>query len=246
MGEPPSHPELLDYLAAEFVEDGWSIKRLLRRFVLSSAFQQGSPPSAEARLRDPKNALLSHFTPRRLEAEAIRDSLLAVSGRLDASFGGPSVHPFREKADNEKRLYAGPLDGHGRRSLYIKVQLMEQAPFLSAFNLPDGKTSAGRRDVTNVPSQSLALLNDPLVLAQAKAWSEQLVRRPDVTIEDRIDHMFAAALSRPPSDGERERMAELVRLIAGPRSTADALASTEVWQDAAHALFNTVEFIFIP
>jgi len=126
------------------------------------------------------------------------------------------------------------------------VQLMEQAPFLSAFNLPDGKTSAGRRDVTNVPSQSLALLNDPLVLAQAKTWGEQLAKRPDTMIEDRVDHMFTAALSRPPSDGERIRMTELVRLVAGSRNIADTLASTEVWQEAAHALFNTVEFIFIP
>jgi hypothetical protein len=246
MGDLPSHPKLLDRLATDFVADGWSMKRMIRRLVLSSAFQQASAPSIAARQTDPDNLLLSHFTPRRLEAEAIRDSLLAVSGRLDARLSGPSIYPFRDKADNEKRLYVGPLDGAGRRSLYIKVQLMEQAPFLGAFNLPDGKTTTGRRDVTNVPGQSLALLNDPLVAAQAKVWAESLVQRNDASLEDRVDHMFRTALGRPPRESERTRLVELIQQLAAQRGIAEPLKSVEVWQDAAHALFNTVEFLFIP
>lgn len=246
MGTLPSHPELLDHLATTFVEDGWSIKRQIRRLVLSKAFQQASTPSAAAKQHDPQNVLLSHFAPRRLEAEAIRDALLAVSGQLDERLGGPSVHPFREKADTEKRLYVGPLNGNGRRSLYIKVQLMEQAPFLNAFNLPDGKSATGKRDVTNVPSQSLAMLNDPLVIAQAKAWSEKLILRTSDTVDQRIDHMFFVAIGRPPSDAERVRFAALVNELSGQQSTDEMLKSASAWENASHALFNTVEFVFIP
>ena len=183
MGEGPSHPELLDALAARFVADGWSVKRLSRELVLSRAFRGSATPSTGAKEKDPANVLLSRYPARRAEAEVIRDGLLAVSGRLDDRLYGPSVHPYREKEDTEKRLYAGPLDGDGRRSLYIKFQLMEAPRFLSAFNLPGGKVTQGRRDASNVPAQGLALMNDPFLIAMADRWAGDLVadgapRRP--------------------------------------------------------------------
>ncbi|WP_435011385.1 PSD1 and planctomycete cytochrome C domain-containing protein [Tundrisphaera lichenicola] len=247
LGEPPTHPELLDYLAAEFVEDGWSVKRLVRELVLSRAFRAAANPAEGTRERDPDNILLSHYPARRAEAEVIRDSLLAVSGRLDGKLYGPSVHPYRDKEDTEKRLFAGPLDGDGRRSLYIKFQLMESPRFLSVFNLPGGKVTQGRRDASNVPAQSLALLNDPLVWNLADHWAGNLQDRGR-TIEDRVDLMFRDALGRPASDLERGRFAEAVRAFAELRgvSDADLMVSRPVWQDAAHAIFNLKEFIFIP
>ncbi len=130
--------------------------------------------------------LLSHYPARRAEAEVIRDALLAVSGRLDGRLYGPSVHPYREKEDTEKRLYAGPLDGDGRRSLYIKFQLMEAPRFLSAFNLPGGKVAQGRRDASNVPAQSLALLNDPFVMAMADTWAARLVVDGCAAVDSRV------------------------------------------------------------
>jgi hypothetical protein len=248
VGELPSHPELLDYLAAEFVADGWSIKRLIRRLVLSRTFQLASRPSEQAAELDPENRLLSHYPARRMEAEAIRDSILAASGRLDPALYGMSVQPFREKDYADRRLFAGPLDGRGRRSIYIKNNLMESPKFLSAFNLPGGKVTQGRRDVTNVPAQALALLNDPFVISQAEHWASRLVARQKDTLDARIKAMFEVALCRSPTAAERERFeqaaAELARLH-GVRPE-EILHSKAVWKDIAHAMFNLQEFVYIP
>lgn len=248
LGETPSHPELLDYLAARFVADGWSVKRLVRSLVLSRAFLSAAVPTDEARQRDPENRLLSHWSARRAEAEVIRDSLLAVSGRLDSRLYGPSVHPFREKADPEKRLFTGPLDGEGRRSLYLKFQLMEAPHFLCAFNLPGGKVTQGRRDASNVPAQSLALLNDPLVLGLADQWAGSLVTDGRHSVPDRVDAMFLAALGRTPDPAEHQRLVSLINRLAELNDTTGSglLTNRAVWKDAAHAMFNLKEFIFIP
>ncbi len=124
------------------------MKRLIRSLVLTRAFQLANRPSPAAREADPQNRLLQHYPARRLEAEAIRDSILAASGRLDPSLYGPSIQPYREKANADRRLFPGPLDGNGRRSIYIKNNLMEAPKFLGAFNFPGGKVAPGppRRD----------------------------------------------------------------------------------------------------
>jgi hypothetical protein len=248
LGDLPSHPELLDHLATGFVEDGWSVKKLIRRMVLSRTFQMTARVDGAARTADPDNRLLHHYAARRLEAEAIRDAILATSGRLDRTVFGPSIDPWREKANPDRRLFPGPLDGNGRRSLYIKVNLMEPPKFLGAFDFPGGKVTRGRRDVTNVPAQALALLNDPFVLQQAEVWAQRLIARHDVTAAARIDHMFATALSRLPSADERGRFERAVTQLAKVHGVASAnvLASRAVWRDAAHAFFNLEEFIFVP
>ena len=248
VGDVPSHPELLDHLATRFVEDGWSMKKLIRSLVLTRTFQLSNQPSAASREVDPQNRLLQHFPARRLEAEAIRDSILAASGRLDRTLFGPSVQPFRDKDYADRRLFAGPLDGHGRRSVYIKNNLMEGPKFLEAFNFPGGKVTQGRRDVTNVPAQALALLNDPFVLQQADVWAQRLVARTDDSIGARIDILFQTALNRLPADSERQRFEqtalELAELHQVP--TTNVLTSQLVWRDLAHAIFNLKEFIYIP
>jgi hypothetical protein len=248
VGELPSHPELLDHLAQQFVNDRWSMKNLIRELVLSRAFQTSAAALKDSRNKDPDNVLLSWFPARRAEAEIIRDSILAVSGRLDDTMYGPSVHPYRETADTEKRLYVGPLDGDGRRSIYIKFQLMESAQFLSAFNLPGGKIAQGRRDASNVPAQSLAMLNDPFVLAMANRWSESLVSDQSKTVAERLTRMFRLALGRPPSTSELQRFEMTIDELAQLHNVAqpELLASRPIWTDAAHAIFNFKEFIFIP
>ncbi len=248
LGDRPSHPELLDYLAATFVEGGWSVKKLVRRIVLSRTFQMAARVEPKARTADPDNRLLHHYPARRLEAEAIRDAILAASGRLDRTLYGPSVQPWRDKANPDRRLFPGPLDGAGRRSLYIKVNLMEPPKFLGAFDLPGGKVTRGRRDVTNVPAQALALLNDPFVLQQAEVWAERLVARPDPSVAARIERMFAVALGRPPAAEERERFEHAAAQFAAVHgvSTDGVLISRAVWRDVGHAFFNLKEFIYIP
>ncbi len=129
--------------------------------------------------------------------------MLAASGRLATTLYGPSVQPFREKEYADRRLFPGPLDGNGRRSIYTKNKLMEAPRFLAAFNFPGGKVTQGRRDVTNVPAQALALLNDPLVLQLADDWSRQLTTRAEESIAMRVDAMFQIAPGRLPTAEER-------------------------------------------
>ncbi len=248
LGELPSHPELLDHLAARFGEKDWSMKSMIRTLVLSRAFQLSSVPPERSRQIDPENISLSWYPARRAEAEIIRDAILAVSGRLDKTMFGPSIHPYREKADTEKRLYVGPLDGDGRRSIYIKFQLMEPAPFLSAFNLPGGKVTQGRRDTSNVPAQSLALLNDAFVVAMADKWATALVADGSTSIAERIQKMMFAALGRNPTLAEIQRFADTVHKLAQQDGVNqnEILTSQLLWKDAAHTVFNFKEFIFIP
>lgn len=247
MGEKPTHPQLLDYLAAGLVKDDWSIKRLIRRIVLSKTFQQSSLPDHRAVTLDPGNRLLHHYPAHRLEAESIRDTILAVSGRLDAKMYGPSIDPHRKEEKDYRKLFIGPLDGAGRRSIYIKVTRMEGPQFLELFDFPNPMATRGRRDRTNVPAQALALLNDPFVIDQARFWSEQLVSNDDDSIEERVQGMFRQALGRAPSENEQQRLVTLIRQLAGETSADDTaiMQDKSVWQDTAHAVFNMKEVIYI-
>jgi hypothetical protein len=247
-GERPSHPELLDYLATRFVNEGWSIKKLVRLIASSRTFQQVSVSNNHARDLDPLNTLLHHYPSRRLAAESVRDAMLSASGRLDRTTFGPSIPPPRINPQDYRRLFNGPLDGEGRRSLYTQVTRMEGSRFLEIFDYPNPMAARGARDVTNVPAQALALLNDPFVLDQARVWGERLAQDGAATIQHRIDAMFRATLGRRASAAERERFsglaAELASLRGVPREAA--LTNAAVWGDVAHAVFNLKEFIYIP
>lgn len=248
MGEKPTHPQLLDFLSDQFARDGWSIKRLIRRIVLSQTFRQSSTPHRDAELADPGNRLLHHYPARRMDAETIRDTILTVSGRLNPKRFGPGLHPHRAKEVDYRKLFIGPLDGDGRRSIYIKVSRMEGPRFLELFDFPDRMVTRGRRDRTNVPAQALAMLNDPFVIDQARFWAEQLVALKHESIAARVRVMFQRAVGRPPGDAEGQRFASLVRRLADDPSASEAalLKDKHVWQDAAHAMFNLKELIYIP
>jgi hypothetical protein len=248
LGETPSHPELLDYLAARFMAEGWSLKKLVKVLVSSATWRQASIATDRAVDVDPENRLWHHMPLGRLEAEAIRDSILAVSGRLDTSLYGPPVDPYRTATDPAKRLFCGPLDGDGRRSIYTKMTLMEPPRFLALFNQPIPKLTTGRRDVTNVPDQALALLNDPFVISMAEQWSQRVVKDGATSPDERVRQMFATALARPPAADETARLVQLVHRSAELRGAAAAviMECQPVWQDAAHVIFNMKEFIYIP
>jgi hypothetical protein len=248
VGEPPSHPDLLDYLANQFVDEGWSVKRMIRSLVLTKTFQASNRPSKRSQELDPQNRLLQHYTARRMEAESVRDTILAASGGLNPELYGPSIQPFREKEYADRRLFPGPLDGNGRRSVYTKNNLMEAPKFLGSFNFPGGKVVQGRRDVTNVPAQALALLNDPFVLQQACVWSDRLLTRSTDSVSTRIESMFRRAFGRLPDSEEQancqQTIQEFAELYHVPSD--QILASREIWRDLAHTLFNFNEMIFIP
>jgi hypothetical protein len=236
MGQPPTHPELLDYLASEFIDGGWSLKALHRRIVLTRAYRMSSrPDDPEAERLDPENRLLHRRDVRRLEAEAIRDAMLAVSGRLDPRMGGPSVAPhltpFMEGRGRPSE--SGPLDGDGRRSLYINVRRNFLSPMLLAFDYPPPATAMGRRNVSNVPAQALTLLDDPFVLDQARAWAGRARARPGTEAE-RVDAMFREAFGRPATADELGRASAF---LADGRPAA--------WEELAHVLLNVKEFLFV-
>ncbi len=191
MGTEPTHPELLDWLATRFVEEGWSIKTLIRQIVTSRTFQLDSTPSPAAMERDPDNLLLSHASLRRLEAEAIRDAMLMAVGELsDEQLGPPQ-----------------PVESN-RRSIYLTVQRNSMVPLLAVFDQPTPFSTKGRRDVTNVPGQSLTLMNDPTVNSLARRWAEREMKSSThvesgrLNPEDHLQRMFLAALGRPASDDE--------------------------------------------
>ncbi len=230
LGDQPTHPELLDHLAAQFIAEGWSFKKLIREVVTTRAYQLASEPTAAARDHDAANDYLSHFRVRRLEAEAIRDALLAVSGRLDTTQFGPPV---------------GTGD-RARRSIYMGIRRNNLSPFLEIFDAPKPFTTLGRRDATNVPAQSLALLNDPFVIDLAGQWAATAIAaEPDVNA--RLRRMFTAAFARPPSaDDSAKALAHLADLAREANVPADQLASSKrVWQDFAQSLFNLKEFIYV-
>jgi hypothetical protein len=248
-GQPPTNPALLDYLAAEFMKDGWSMKRLIRRVALSQTYRMSSKPAdAAAEKADPANALMHRMNIRRLEGEAIRDELLAVSGRLDPALYGPSIGvyltPFMQ---GRGRPGGGPLDGNGRRSVYTEVRRNFLSPMMLAFDTPIPFQGIGRRNISNVPAQALILMNDPLVVEQARVWAKRIVAVPNLTPEQRVAAMYLAAFGRPPEAGESQEaaafLAEQAKLYGLP---ADKPTDDErVWADFAHVLFNVKEFVFI-
>jgi len=246
-GDQPANQELLDFLATRFVEDGWSVKKLIRMMVTSETFKQSSESDAATVEADPQNLQWSRYPVRRLDAESIRDSILAVSGRLDGTLYGPSVEPHRNAPKEYRRLFQGPLDGNGRRSIYLKITRMEGPRFLELFDLPAPLQTRGNRDVTNVPSQSLALLNDPFVIEQAKFWAEKLIAKKDDAVDARLSAMFLRAFARPPSSEELARWRGLTTGLAAQHNVAgaDLLASLPVWKDVAHTFFNTKEFLYL-
>lgn len=237
LGERPTHPELLDWLAREFIREGWSTKKLVRRLVLSQTFRQSGTSTEAARERDPANRLLSYMPTRRLEAEGIRDALLAVAGRLEPQLYGRPVSPYRTAEDDKKRLFSGPLDGGGRRSVYLQMSIMDPPKILTGFNLPDLKLPTGRRDVTNVPAQALILLNDPLVHEMAQRWGRQMAQRGAAEGADRrVRVMFERAFAREPAAEETWRWCTALETLGGD--------TPEGWSALAHALFNAKEFIY--
>ena len=249
LGDPPSHAALLDALAAAFRDDGYSTKRLIRRLVLSQTYRMSSDASAEAVTADPSNRLLQHANLRRLDAEAIRDSMLAISGRLDTVMYGPSVpvHYAARHGLTEGDPENGPVDGDGRRSIYQEIRRNAHNPFLEVFDLPKPATTRGQRDATNVPAQSLALLNSPFVTGQASEWGRRLAAGEASSVDGRIEHMFIRALGRRPTGAERARVAAYLGTVAAERGVAALLLlhDAAVWRDVAHSLFNLKEFIFV-
>ena len=245
-GDKPSHPELLDFLARRFVDGGWSIKEMIRFLVGSRAYQMSSASSAEARAVDPENRLLQHQNMRRLPAESIRDAILETSGDLDPAMYGPSINVYYV-GKTEGGGPRGPLDGDRRRSVYQAVKRNAQNPFLEVFDAPKPSTTRGRRDVTNIPAQSLTMLNDPFVVGQAAKWANRALADGAISPKDRAVRMFRRAIGRGPEPPEIDLLMTSLTAFAEEHGLSDTewLGSQNLWKDFAQSLFNLKQFIYL-
>lgn len=243
MGRAPTHPELLDYLAQDFVEADLSIKSIIRKMVLSSTYQMSSTPSEASRTEDPNNKLLQHMPIKRLEAEAIRDHILFCSDELDTGLFGPSAEAYVDDLpDSRAKPNRGPLDGDGRRSVYVEMRRGYLPSFLRAFDMPNATEPIGSRHVTNVPAQSLALMNDPFVHQQATAWANRL-HESNLKTDEKIEAIHLKAFSRPPSQKEYDWANRVLESLAQDYETD--IDAPKVWTDLCHLMYNRKEFIYL-
>ncbi|MDW8356044.1 MAG: PSD1 and planctomycete cytochrome C domain-containing protein [Bryobacterales bacterium] len=260
-GERPSHPELLDWLAVEFMDRGWSIKQTIRLIVTSATYRQSSNARPELESRDPDNRLLARQSRLRLQAELIRDSALAVSGLLNPEIGGRSIRP-PQPADLEKLGYANSVkwpESQGkdryRRGVYIHFQRTVPYPQLMNFDAPDANVACSRRRRSNTPLQALNLLNDPVFFEAAIALADRVLREAPPRTEARLEYAFRLCLARSPSPRERERLMrffneqlDLMKADAKAAALYPAAGGADpaegaAWTAVSRVLLNLDEFI---
>ena len=256
-GDRPSHPELLDWIAVEFMQQGWSVKTILRTMVLSETYQQSSSARPELETLDPQNKLVARQVRLRLSGEAVRDSALAVSGLLNRTVGGPSVKPPQPESVS-KEGYANSWEpslgaDRYRRGLYTFIQRTSPFAQFVTFDLPDTSRSCTHRERSNTPLQALNLLNDPNFFEAAQALAVRIQRESPGNDEQRLEHAFLLVLSRRPQPAESERLLNYLKqqrsLLENDPAAAQQLLETEssdadaAWVTLASVLLNLDEFI---
>jgi hypothetical protein len=232
----PSHPELLDWLAVEFVESGWDVKKLLRWMVTSATYQQDSDSKPEINERDPENRLLARGPRQRLTAEMLRDQALAIGGLLHNEIGGPPAYPYQPTNLYQGIVVAAPYpgtsytDGTGadlyRRSLYTFWKRTVPHPTLATFDAPDREVCVARRLKTNTPLQALALMNDTIQLESSRKLAERMLMEGGKSPADRIQFAFTLATARKPDAKEKKALASLLeKRLAYYKTAPDAAKS---------------------
>jgi hypothetical protein len=229
-GEAPSHPELLDHLAQGFVDDGWSVKKLVRRIMLSNTYRLATVAGAKAPESDPENRLLRGANRRRLDAECLRDTLLAVSGQL--KLDPPNGPTYSASLSSDYGYKATSL----HRSVYLPVFRNALPEFFEAFDFADASVTTGRRNASTVAPQALFLMNNPFILAQAQLAAKRLLAEPHPDDRARIARAWRVALGRPPAEGE---VAVALRHL-GAQAQAE-----KGWTSLFHALFASADFRYV-
>jgi hypothetical protein len=236
MGEPPTHPELLDWLAVELIRRGWRLKDIHRLILTSEAYRMASAfDDREDSERDPENRYLWRYLPQRLDAEIVRDSILSVSGGIDLTVGGPPIFPnipeeiLKSQAHG---VWRNQPDGPEvwRRSVYVYRRRSLNYPFFTTFDSPDPNITAAARSVSTVATQALTLLNNPFVLRQAELFADRLRNEAEGSVPSQIDRAYRIALNRPPTDEESRIARNLVE--------QGSLASL------THVMLNLNEFLY--
>jgi hypothetical protein len=256
-GERPTHPELLEWLAYRFVADGWRLKPLHRMIVMSAAYMQDTNYDADRATKDPDNRLLWRRRPKRIEAEILRDAVLSVSGTLNGRPFGPAFKPFIPSeailARNTKDPYpkdARDTDATRRRTVYMFHKRVVQHPLMQAFDGPEAAVSCGRRSITTVAPQALAMLNDTFLRDRSADLARRLLAECDGTTERVVARGFLLGISRPPSDAERKTSVEFIetqlnRRAAREPSSAPNKVRLLALTDFAQVLFGLNEFIYV-
>lgn len=241
-GARPSHPELLDYLATEFIRSDWSIKAIHRLILNSSTYRQSSASRPEAAAIDPDNRLLWRYPLRRLDAEAVRDGMLAIAGDLDSGMGGPYV-PTQRTADGSVAIDESHT-GARRRSVYLQQRRTEVVTFLALFDAPSITTTCSARNVSTVPLQSLALLNSDFVRTRAQALAKRLINQAGVNVDERLTSAFCLACGRGPQ--AVERMA-CHRFLAAQSTVyaKDKDQETKSWTDLCQMILASNAFLYV-
>jgi hypothetical protein len=245
LGERPSHPELLDYLACRFVEDGWSMKSLIKTILLSRAYQLSSAYQVVNAKTDPDNVWHWRMSQRRLDAEAIRDAMLSVSGRLELKPPqGSNAGAIPRKGGGGKK--AGPVARESyHRSVYLGIP--RGAPLhevLSVFDVANPNLSVSQREVTTVPAQALFLMNSPFVLEQARSMAQRLLGDDKMDDASRVARAYQMAFARPPTDAERERAVGYIRKTLESMSK-EKNAPLSAWASFCQALLASAEFRYV-
>jgi hypothetical protein len=248
MGDRPTDPQLLDYLATTFVENGWSIKKMHRLIMLSNTYQQSSAYQPEAAKVDPDNKLMWRFDRRRLEGEVIRDSMLMAAGQLNLKMGGPGVFPPIPQGISNGSKYLSwtpekdPAEAD-RRSVYVFVKRNLRYPMFEAYDFPDTSESCPRRYATVSPTQPLVGMNDDLV----RQWSRELANRvlndAGLSPEQQVERAFRIIFNRAPKDDERQAVLDFLNKQAGEIGGETARAAAFV--DFCQALLNSNEFLYV-
>jgi hypothetical protein len=244
-GELPTHPELLDWLAVEFMDGGWSMKRLLRTIVLSATYRQASHAAPAERARDDRNRLLARGPRFRMDAEMIRDNALAIAGLLSLEQGGAPIRPFQPeglwtKIGGEKYEYVtSPGSGRYRRGVYVVWKRAAPYPSFINFDAAERMTCAVRRSRSNTPQQALTLLNDPVYVEAAEALARRVLAEvPQADTAPRLRHAFRLCTARAP---DREELEVLRTLYLRQRAARGA--EFPAWYAVASVLLNLDETI---
>jgi cytochrome c553 len=247
LGERPTHPQLLDFLATEYVRRGWSTKALHRLILLSSTYQMSTRPNDAALLADPANKLYWRFNRRRLEAEEVRDAVLAVGGRLDLTPGGSlSVFANREYVTNRDRMAQGYANT--RRSVYLPVYRSAVYDVLQAFDFADPSTLEGNRATTTVTPQALFIMNSDLVAASAASLAERVQTQHPGDTTAQLAAAFRSVLGRPPSAAEQSQFQshlELLTVEYGAANTPPETARNNAWRSLCRVLLGSNEFMYV-
>jgi len=241
-GSPPSNAALLDHLVEMFINSGWSVKFLHRQVMNSAAYRQSSNPVEAAKTIDPDNRLLWRFPLRRLDAEAVRDALLAVTGELDVRMGGPYV-PAKQSGNEEVKVDES-VEGAHRRSVYLQQRRTAVIGMLQVFDAPSIVTNCTRRNTTTISLQSLSLLNSEFMIARAKAFARRLERDAGSGIEDRVARAFLLTTGREPTGAELDSARRFLQDQPG-RYNGRADAVERSWIDFCQAVLAGNAFLYV-